>query len=188
MEERYEQGELALHLNTSFNEQEDDHPSDVHEESHPNFPHGECNQHAKNVVSNNFKENFSLPIYDEQEGNVQEEGDIHFPYEECNQHAETLVSNVFKEYFSMPIYNECEDGHLDDTPQEPTICEDRLDHQEYESPRWDVSSCFPNSECQEECISPDFLEEEEDSKWDVSSCSSNSELLCQKEFISLDVI
>ena len=60
----------------------------------------------------------------------------------------------------MPTYDEYEDGHLDSAPEEPTICNNRLDH----------------------------LEEEEDPKWDVSSYSSNSKLLCQKEFISLDAI
>ena len=76
----------------------------------------------------------------------------------------------------MPIYDECEDGHLDDTPQ-AIDWNNGLDHQEYEGPKWDVSSCFSNSECQEECISPYFLEEEEDSKWDISLCFSNSEII-----------
>ena len=35
--------ELALHSNPSFDEQEDNHPTDVHEVNHPNFPYEECN-------------------------------------------------------------------------------------------------------------------------------------------------
>ena len=61
----------------------------------------------------------------------------------------------------MTIYD---DDYLDYAPKEPTACNHGLEHlEETEGPKWDVSSCFPNSECQEECISPDFLEEEEDS-------------------------
>ena len=52
----------------------------------------------------------------------------------------------------MPIYDECKHGHLDDAPQEPIVCNNRLDHQE----------------------------EEEDSKWEVSLCFSESEILCQE--------
>ena len=44
----------------------------------------------------------------------------------------------------MPRYNECEDGYLDDAPQ-TTDCNNGLDHQEDEGPKWDVSSCFSNS-------------------------------------------
>ena len=42
--EEYEKGEQLeppLHSNPSFYEQEDNHPSDVHEESHPIFPYEE---------------------------------------------------------------------------------------------------------------------------------------------------
>ena len=53
----------ALHPNPSFDEQEDNHPSDVHEESHPNFPYEECNQNFENRVSDIFKEYFSMPLY-----------------------------------------------------------------------------------------------------------------------------
>ena len=80
---------------------------------------------------------------------------------------------------------------MDGAPEEPTFCNNRLDHlEEDEGHEWDISSCSSNSEYshQEECISPYFLEANKDPKWDLSSCSSNSKLLCQKEFISLDVI
>ena len=62
-------------------------------------------------------------------------------YEECNQPVTDSVCDGFEEYFSPPIYDEYEDGYL-----------------EYEGPKWDVSSCSSNLECQEECISLDFLE------------------------------
>ena len=73
---------------------------------------------------------------------------------------EVSVSDIFKEDFSMCLYCECEDGHLDDTPQEAADCNNGLDHQE----------------------------EEEESEWDVSSCSLNSEFSCQEDFISLEFI
>ena len=60
----------------------------------------------------------------------------------------------------MPIYDECEDGHLDDAPKEPTVCNHGLDHlEETEGPKWDVSSCPSNEECQEDFISLDFIED-----------------------------
>ena len=43
-DEKDEQLEPALHPNPSFDEKKDNQPSDVHEESHPNFPYEECNQ------------------------------------------------------------------------------------------------------------------------------------------------
>ena len=70
----------------------------------------ECNKHAENFISNIFKENFSFPIYDEQEGNVQEEGHTHFPHEKCNQHVDNYVNDIFS---SMPTYDEYEDDHSD---------------------------------------------------------------------------
>ena len=43
----------------------------------------------------------------------------------------------------MPIYDECEDGYLDDAPQEPTTYNNRLDHQEEDKDsKWDISLCF----------------------------------------------
>ena len=48
-------------MNTSFYEKEDNLPSDVHEESHHNFPYEECDQHVENCVSDIFKEDFSMP-------------------------------------------------------------------------------------------------------------------------------
>ena len=42
-DEKGEQLESALQSNLSFNEQEDNQPSDIHEESHPNFLYEECN-------------------------------------------------------------------------------------------------------------------------------------------------
>ena len=40
-DEKGEQLELAMHSNPSFYEQKDNHSSDVHEESHPNFSYEE---------------------------------------------------------------------------------------------------------------------------------------------------
>ena len=40
-DEKGEKLEPALHSNPSFYEQEDNHPTDVHEVSHPNFPYEE---------------------------------------------------------------------------------------------------------------------------------------------------
>ena len=57
-----EQLETSLHSNPSFDEQEDNQPSDVHEESHPNFPYEECNQHVEVSVSDVFKEDFNMPL------------------------------------------------------------------------------------------------------------------------------
>ena len=80
-------------------------------------------------------------------------------YEECNQHVTNSVCNGFEEDFSPPIYDEYEDGYMDNAPKEPTVCNKGLDHlEEHEVPKWDVSSCSSNLECQEECISLDFLE------------------------------
>ena len=129
-----EQLDFALHPNPSLDKQEYDQPSDVHEESHPNFPYGECNQHVENFVSDVF------------------EGDL-----------------------SMPIYDEGKDDHQDDTPQKPATYNNQLDHlEEAEDPKWHVSSCFSISECQKECISPNFLEEKEDSKWEIYVCLLSS--------------
>ena len=64
----------------------------------------------------------------------------------------------------MPIYDECEDGYLDNAPKGLVVCNNRLDHhEEGEGPKWDVSSCFSNSDfsCLEECISLDFLKEKD---------------------------
>ena len=61
------------------------------------------------------------------------------------------MCDFFKECFNFPIYDECKNGYLDNAPQEPAVCNNRLDHQE----------------------------EEEDSKWEVSLCFSKSEILCQ---------
>ena len=105
-DEKREQLEPAPHSNPSFYEQEDNNPSDVHEESHPNFP---C--------------------------------------EDYKHHVEVSISNVFKEYFNRPIYDECEDGHLDDAPQEAADCNNGLDHQEEEEDsKWDTSLSFLDSE------------------------------------------
>ena len=47
----------------------------------------------------------------------------------------------------MPIYDECEDGHLDDAPQEEADNNNGLDHQEEEEDsKWDTSLCFLNLE------------------------------------------
>ena len=47
----------------------------------------------------------------------------------------------------MPIYDECEDGYLDNAPQEPVDCNNRLDHiEEEEDSKWDISLSFSNSE------------------------------------------
>ena len=52
-----------------------------------------------------------------------------------------------------------------------------MDHlEEAKDPKGDISSCFSNSEGQEEYISPFSLEEEGDSKWDTSLCFLNSEI------------
>ena len=64
-DEKGEQLEPTLHPNPSFDEQEDNHPGDVHEESHPNFPYEHCNEHVEKYVSDIFKEYFSVPICDE---------------------------------------------------------------------------------------------------------------------------
>ena len=72
-----------------------------------------------------------------------------------------------KKYFGIPIYDKYENDYLDHALEEPIICNHGLDHlEETEGHKWDVSSCFSNLECREECISPDFIEEGEDSKWD----------------------
>ena len=60
-----EQLEPTLNSNPSFDEQEDNQSGDVYEESHPNFPYEECNQHVESYVSDIFKEYFSMPINDE---------------------------------------------------------------------------------------------------------------------------
>ena len=98
-----------------------------------------------------MKEYFSPLVYDEQEddqpSDAHEEGHPDFLYKDCNHHVEIYVSDVFKEDFIFPIYDECEDGYLDNSPQEPTICNNRLDHQEEEEDsKWDVSLCFSDSE------------------------------------------
>ena len=59
-----EQLEPALHFNPFFDEQEDNHHSDIHEESHPNFLYEDYNRHVENSTSDVFKEYFILPIYD----------------------------------------------------------------------------------------------------------------------------
>ena len=89
----------------------------------------ECHHPVTNLVNGSFKEYFIPLVYDEQEGDVQEEGHTNFLYEECNQHVETFVSNVF-ENFSFPIYDECKDGYLNNAPQKPAGCNNRLDHQD----------------------------------------------------------
>ena len=49
---------------------------------------------------------------------------------------------------------------MDNAPQEPAVCNNRLDHlEEDEGPKWDVSLCSSNVECQEEVISLDFIED-----------------------------
>ena len=58
-----EQLELALHSNPSFDEQEDNQPSDVHEEGHPNFPCEDYNRYVEVFVSDVFEEDFSMPLY-----------------------------------------------------------------------------------------------------------------------------
>ena len=55
--------ESALHSHPSFDEQEDNQPSDVHEDSCPSFPYEECNQHVQNSVSDIFKEDSIMPLY-----------------------------------------------------------------------------------------------------------------------------
>ena len=96
----------------------------------PNWIYEECSQHAENFISNNFKENFTLPIYDEQEGNVQKEGHSHFSYEKCNQYADNYVNDIFS---NMPTYDEYDDDHLDSAPN---FLEGDEDSQ------MDVSFCF----------------------------------------------
>ena len=60
-----EQLEFDLHPNPSLDEKEDDHPSDVLEESHLNFPYGEYNRHVVDSVSDIFEGDLSTTIYDE---------------------------------------------------------------------------------------------------------------------------
>ena len=57
--------EISMNSNPSFDDREDNQPSDVHEESHPNFPYEDYNKHVEVPVSNVFKEDLSMPIYDE---------------------------------------------------------------------------------------------------------------------------
>ena len=35
---------------------------------------------------------------------------------------------------------------MDNAPKEPAVCNNRLDHQEEEESKWDISLCFLNSE------------------------------------------
>ena len=58
-----EQLEPGLHSNHSFDEQEYNQPSDVHEEIHPNFPYEDCKQHVEVSVNDFFKEDFIMPLY-----------------------------------------------------------------------------------------------------------------------------
>ena len=46
----------------------------------------------------------------------------------------------------MTIYHECEDGYLDNAPEEPTVYNNRLDNQEEENSKWDIFLCFLNSD------------------------------------------
>ena len=66
--------------------------------------------------------------------------------EECSQPVTNSICGGFEEDFSIPLYDEYEDGYLED-----------------EGPKWDVSSCFSNSNfsCLKECITLDFLEEKD---------------------------
>ena len=84
---RGEQLESALHSNLAFNEQEDYQPSGIHEESRPNLLYEECNEHVENYVSDIFKKDFSMPIYDDDYLNNahEEHNDIPFEMHERNQ-------------------------------------------------------------------------------------------------------
>ena len=98
--------------------------------------------------------------------------------EECNPPIKNFVCGGFEEDLNPPLYDEYENDNLDNAPEEPTIYNHRLDHlKESKGPKWDVSSCSSNLECQEEYVSPDFLDEDEDSKWDIPLCFSNSEII-----------
>ena len=56
-----EQLEPTMPSNPSFHEQEDNHPSDVLEESNPNFPYEECNQLVEVFVSDFLKKISTRP-------------------------------------------------------------------------------------------------------------------------------
>ena len=95
--------------------------------------------------------------------------------EECNHPVTKSSYGGFEEDLSPPIYDEYEDDYLDNALEELAVYNHRLDHlEEFEGPKWDLSSRSLNSECQEEYISPDFLEEVEDSKWNTSLHFFNS--------------
>ena len=66
---------------------------------------------------------------------------------------------------------------LSNQDNELRVCNNEMDHlEETKDPEGDISSCFSNSEGQEEYISPVSLEEEGDSKWDTSLCFINSKI------------
>ena len=57
---------------------------------------------------------------------------------------------------------------LSSQDNELCVCNNEMDHlEEAKDPKGDISSCFSNSEGQEEYISPFSLEEKGDSKWDA---------------------
>ena len=94
-------------------------------------------------VESSLHSNPSLYEQEDNQPSVVQEECYNLFDEECNQSVTNFVCGGFEEDFSPPIYDEYEDGYSED-----------------EGPKWDVSSCFSNSEfsCQEEFISLDFLE------------------------------
>ena len=64
-DEKDEQPEPSLHSNPSFDKQEDNQPSDIHEEGHIYLAYEECNEHIDNYVNDIYKEYFIIPIYNE---------------------------------------------------------------------------------------------------------------------------
>ena len=67
LNEQYEQKELSLPYNSILYEQEDDQLNDVQEEGYNHLFYENCNQPIINCVSNESKEVFRLPVYDEYE-------------------------------------------------------------------------------------------------------------------------
>ena len=86
-----------MHFNLYFNEQEDHHPSGIHEGIHPNFIYEEYNEHVENYVSDIFKKHFSMPIYDDDYLNnaPEEQNDIPFEIHERNQVINSEILNEF---------------------------------------------------------------------------------------------
>ena len=66
--EKHKQWEtFSVHLKPSLSKQRIDQPSDVKEDGFTNLFSEDCNQHATNYVSGDFKKDFNMTIYDEYE-------------------------------------------------------------------------------------------------------------------------